>query len=693
MSGYRVSASLFDVLSISPARGRLFSSGDDRATVNGDPASDGLWRRGSPTIRRLIGRTIRVNGSPRTVAGIMPAGFSFPEKAEAWLPLEITNDELRPNNRGAHFLSAIGRLKPGVSVDQARQEIRSIGEALAHEYPDSNGGSGATLTPAADRMVESARPALLFLLGAVGFVLLIACANVSNLMLTRATTRQKEMALRTALGASRRQIVAQLLTEMVVLASASATAGLLLAAWIVRAAISVMPRDLPHAQRIGVDGRVLWFTIAVAMVAATVCGLAPALFASRRNPIEAIRDGRQSSGASSRSGPVRQLLVATEVALALMLLVGAGVSMRSLRQMTRLDPGFNAERVLSARIALPRARYTAPRTVEIVARLVDAIRLHPGVISASAVSVAPFEGRGFGGSFRTADVTAPGVEPTASVRAVDADYFRTLGMSMVRGRAIDARDTVSAQGVAVISEAAARAYWADRDPIGRHLVLDIGVTPGPSIDREIVGIVKDVKLARMDERSAPVIYVPHAQYPSPTMTIVVKTAGEPVAVVPIVRHELSLLDRDVTVLDVQPMTARLSGSSADLRFRTVLLAAFGVVALTLAVVGLYAVVAYSMTQRTHEIGVRIALGASPEQVMWLAFRQGMTPVAAGGVAGLLGAAALLKIFSGLMAGVSAIDPATVGAIGAALIVAALAACYLPARRALRVSPLIALRAE
>jgi putative ABC transport system permease protein len=315
------------------------------------------------------------------------------------------------------------------------------------------------------------------------------------------------------------------------------------------------------------------------------------------------------------------------------------------------------------------------------------------VRAASAVSVAPFEGRGFGGTFHTADVTGPRVEPSASVRAVDADYFSTLAVPLMRGRAIDARDTAAAPGVAVISDATARKYWPERDPLGRHLVLDIGVVPGPSIDREIVGVVKDVKLAQMDERSTPVIYVPHAQYPAATMTIVIKTSGDPMAAAPLLRHELSLLDRDAAVLDVQPMSARLAGSSADLRFRTLLLASFGAVALTLAVVGLYAVMAYAMAQRTHEIGVRIALGASPDQVMWLAFRDGMAPVAAGTAAGLAGTVALSRLVAGVIAGVSAIDPATVGAVSLLLILAALAACYVPARRALRVSPLIALRAD
>jgi putative ABC transport system permease protein len=693
LTAYRVSASLFGVLRVAPANGQLFSSTDDRAATAEILVSDGLWRRRFGANPQVVGHAVRINGSARTIVGVMAPGFAFPEKAEAWIPLEITNDELRPNNRGAHFLSAIGRLRPGVSVEQARQEVQSIGEALAREYPDSNAGTGATLTPAGDRMVESARPALLFLLGAVGFVLLIACANVSNLMLTRAITREKEIALRSALGASRRQIVAQLLAESLVLAAAAAIAGLMLAAWIVRAAMALVPRDLPHAQRIGVDGRVLAFTLGVAVAAAIVCGLTPALFATRGNLIDAIRDGRQTSGAAARSGPARRLLVALEVALALMLLIGAGVSMRSLRELMRLDPGFNADCVLSAHVALPRARYTPARSVETFARLVDSIRRRPGVLSASAVSVAPFEARGFGGSFRTADVTAPGVEPAAGVRAIVPDYFRTLGIPLLRGRAIDARDTASAPGVAVISEATARTYWAGRDPLGRRLVLDIGVTPGPSIDREIVGIVKDVKLAQMDERSEPMIYVPHAQYPAATMTMVVKTAGDPIAAAPMVRHELSVIDRDVGVLDIQPMSARLARSSADLRFRTLLLAAFSAVALTLAVLGLYAVMAYSMTRRTHEIGVRIALGASPEQVTWLAFRDGMAPVAAGTAAGLAGAAALSRLVSGLMAGVSAIDPATVAAVVPVLILAALGACYVPARRALRVSPLVALHSE
>jgi putative ABC transport system permease protein len=693
LNAFRVSANLFSVLGVGPARGHLFSLADDRAALAEILLSDGLWRHHFGADPQLVGRTIRINGALRTVAGIMPPAFAFPEKAEAWVPLEITSDELRPNNRGAHFLSAIGRLKPGVSVAQARREVASIGEALAREYPEINGGSGATLAPAADRMVESARPALLFLLGAVGFVLLIACANVSNLMLTRAATRQQEIAMRTALGASRRQIIAQLLAESLVLAAASATAGLLLAAWIVRAAMAVMPRDLPHAQLIGVDGRVLAFTIAVATAAAIICGLAPALFATRGNLLDAIRDGRQGSGASSRSGPARRLLVAIEVALALILLVGAGGSMRSMRELTRLDPGFSADRVLSARIAFPRGRYTPTRTVDTVERLIDAIRQQHGVLGASAISVAPFEGRGFGGSFHTPDVSAPGAEPSASVRAIGADYFRTMSIPLLRGRAIDARDTASAPGVAVISAAVTRIYWADRDPIGRHLTLDVGVVPGPPVDREIVGIVKDVKLARLDERSAPVIYVPHAQYPAAAMTVVVKTAGETAAAVPMVRHELSRLDRDVSVLDAEPMSARIAGSSADLRFRTLLIAAFGAVALTLAVVGIYAVIAYSMTQRTHEIGVRIALGASPEQVMWLAFRDGMAPVAAGTAAGLAGAAALARAVSGLITGVSAVEPATVAAAAALLIAAALAACYVPARRALGIRPLIALRCE
>ena len=689
LAAFRVSPSLFSVLRVAAAYGRVFDDSADRGSAI--LMSDSLWRRRFGGDPRIVGQAVRVNGAPRTVVGVMPAGFAFPERAEAWVPLEPTSDELRPNNRGAHFLSAIARVKPGMSFVQARQEVEAIGAVLARDYPSTNRDRSTTLAPAAERIVESSRPALLFLSGAVGCVLLIACANVSNLLLVRASARRREIAMRLALGASRAQIVRALVAESVVVAVAAAVAGLLLGAWVVRGAMALVPQDLPHAQQIGINARVLTFATLLSLVATVACSVVPALVATEGAIAEVIREGRTPEGDRGRA---RRLFVVAEVALALMLLVGAGVSIRSVQALTRLDAGFNADRVLSARVTLPRTRYTPPRVVDTFARLIAAVRARPGVTAAALVAFAPFEGRSFGGSFHAEAVEAPpDRDLTAQVRAVSDDYFRTMEIARVRGRAIESGDVGSSAPVAVLNAAAVRAYWGALDPIGRHLTLDVGVVPGPSVEREIVGVVADVKLGRLDEAAAPVIYVPHPQYPAATMTLVARTAGDPMSAVPLVRHELAVIDRDLTLEDVQPMTARVAGSSSDLTFRTWLLASFAAVALVLAVIGLYAVIAYSVAQRTREIGVRMALGADAEQVLRLVFREGMPPVMAGAVLGLAGAIGLSRLVSSLVIAVRADDPATLAGVTALLVGAALAACYVPARRAIRVNPVVALRVE
>jgi putative ABC transport system permease protein len=696
--GVRTSASLFQVLRTAAAMGRTFTAAEEPI---GAPLvaviSHRLWTRRFGADWAVVGRGARFDGETYTIVGVMPVGFSFPDEADVWVPIGLTTRETSPGARGAHYLSSIARLRDGVSQQAAQTEMDAIAARLRSAYPGTNRDAGVLLQPTLESLVENIRPALLTLLGAVGCVLLIACANVSNLLLARASARRVEMAVRTAIGASRAALVRQLLLESVLLALVAGAAGVAIASWGVRVLMRLLPQDLPRADTIAVDSTVLGFTLLLSLGTGILFGLMPALQTAAKVPATALGDARRDGGGSARRGRLRALLVVAEVALAMVLLVGAGLTLRSLDQLTRVDPGFSPENVLSVTINLPAGRY-APQAAraEFFRRLSSAIAAQPGVNSVSAAMIPPLTRSGFGGTFEIVGRPAPASPidaPAAQLRTVLPGYFRTLNIPIVRGRDFSDDDRDEAPGVALISEAAARRFWPGEDPIGKRLRPQVSGSGKPQPVREIVGIVADVKLARLEGRPVPVLYVPHAQHAVSSMVVLVRTPVDPIGTAAMVQGQMRAIDSEVVVSLVTTMDRQVRAATAQPRFAAVLLGLFAVLALMLAAIGLYGVLAYVVSQRTHEIGLRMALGAHAGDVVRLVVRQGMLPVIVGLVLGLAGAVGLTRVLDLQLFTVQPIDARTFTAVSVLLMLVALGACILPARRAAGVDPISALRCE
>lgn len=689
-----VGADFLDVLGVRPVAGRGFLP--DEARPGGTPAvilGHALWQRRYGSDPSVIGRTISVDSAPHTIVGVMPAGFNF-AGADLWVPLVLTDRDTNANQRGAHYLSVVGRLATGASLEQATADLNRIEQAIATEFPNKVAGYTVTVDPLLDSIVGDLRRPLWMLLGAVVFVLLIACANVSNLLLARATTRRAEIALRAALGAGRWRIVRQLLAESVTLALVGGAAGLLIAEWAVHGLGAVLPLDLPRGADISIDGRVLFFSILASATAGIVFGLAPALYASSADLSASLKDRRRDGAASGGRGGLRGAVVALEVALALILLTGAGLSLRSFDRLNRISPGFNASGTLSVNVALPEARYPdAQSAVRFYQQFQDRLEAQPGVTSAGLVMMAPLvTSGGFGGSFSILGRTPEEAPESMQVRPATPGYFETLRIPLRRGRLFTKADKTGAPAVAVISEDAARRFWPQGNAIGQRIRIHVGIY-GHDGEREIVGVVGDVKTGALAASPKPVVYVPHAQYPSDVMTLFVRGAGDPMALVPTVRSELAAIDRDVAPTDIRPADALVSSAVAEPRFRLILLGVFAVLALALAAVGLYGVVAFSVNQRRNELGLRIALGAARGEVLRLVLLQGLAPVGIGMVCGLAGAAALTRVMSGLLYETPTNDPVTFLAVAATLGTVAGVACFIPARRATAVDPIVAMRSE
>ena len=683
-----VGADLFAVLGVRPLIGRTLEAADEQpGNTPSVVLGHGLWLRrfgGDPAV---LGRMLTFDGVVYQVAGVMPRGFTFPDGVDLWLPLVFTLDELTPSQRGAHYVRAVGRLRAGVDVDAARVELNGIEQRLAVQYSAVE-GYGAWAEPILNATVGNVREPLLMLLGAVGFVLLIACANVSTLLIASATTRRPEIAVRCALGAARWRIARQLLVESVVLALAGGALGVLLAAWGVRALDAVLPQDLPRGDDIGVNAVVLLFTVSVSMATGVIFGIVPALYASSTANLSMFLKsaGRESGSASSGAG-IRSVLVGAEIAMAVMLLVGAGLAVRSFVRLTGIEPGFDPRQTIAVGLALPDARDLAA-TARFYRQVVDAAAAQPDVLSAGAVSIPPLTRGGFSGTFSIPDRTDR-EELAMSVRAATAGYFETLRIPLVRGRLLTPGDHESSLRVAVLSAEAARRFWPGEDPVGQRIRIHVGVGT-PEMARQIVGVVGDVRTRAIDVAPGPVVYVPHAQYPARGMTVFVR-AADPAAVVPMLRAQLRLIDPDVAPTRIRAGEALLAASVSQPRFRTILLGLFAVVALTLAAVGLYGVTAFSVSQRRMELGLRMALGADPASVVRLVLRQGARPVAAGLVIGIVGAAALAQVFSTLFFDMPRVDPLTFAGVPVLLAGVAALASYIPARRAAGLDPLAALR--
>lgn len=701
--GAVASADLFNVLGRSPALGHGFSPEDDNpGGTHAVVLSSGLWQRRFGGDRSVIGREMIMDGKTVTITGVMPAGFQFPieaEPVEIWTAMATERESADggptlADQRGAHYLRVVARLRPGISLAQAQSDMDSITKSLASEYPDSNSNFAAGMLPLHESIVGDLRTPLLILLGAVGCVLLIACANVANLLLARSASRYKEIAIRAALGARRSRVIRQLLTESVMLSALGGAAGLLVAVWGADLLLALVPSDLPRLSEIHMDWRVLGFTLVISVATGIIFGLAPALNASSTNLSETLKEGGRGSTEGVHGNRIRNALVISEVALSLVLLVGAGLLMQSLVRLERVNPGFDPHNVLALSLDLPETRYPKDEQVgDFVRQLQSRLTGVPGIVASSAVTPLPLSSKNLGVAF---DVEgrpmSKGEMPSTDLRIVSPDYFRVMGIPLVAGRDFTTRDGWKASPVIIINQTLARRYFPNQDPIGKHIRPTVSAGDQPEM-REIVGVVGDIRHASLTAELKPEVYLPHAQIPANSMTLVVRTNSDPSAVIPAIRGAVREMDPDLPLFNIRTLDQYVLRSASRPRFNSALLATFACVALLLTAIGLYGVMAYSVAQRTHEIGIRMALGARTSNVLGLVVRQGMKLTAAGLAIGLIGAFAATRMLAGLLFGVSPTDPLTFIGVSALIATVALLACYLPARRATKVDPLIALRYE
>ena len=696
--GKRVSANFFSLLGVEPQLGRAFMPEEDVSGANRVVVlSHGLWQRRFGSDSGLIGKSITLNGDGYTVVGVMPADFQFlSQEVGMWVPIAFTPQQAA--NRGNHYLRVVARLKPGVTVEQAQSEMSTIAARLQQQYPEQNIDLGTTVVSLHEEVVGNIRPALLVLLGAVGFVLLVSCANVANLLLARAAVRQKEIALRTALGASRLRLIRQFLTESVLLAALGGVVGLLLSVWGVTLLKSFIPENISQVKAIAVDARVLGFTILVTLLTGLVFGLAPAAQASKFNLNETLKEGGRDAAAARGSNRIRGLLIVSEVAISLVLLVGAGLLINSFMRLRSVDPGFRTDNLLTMSVVLPQQKYPdLARRTAFYTDMIRRVEALPGVRSAGVTNWIPLvkQGDSIGVTFEGQPVPVPGQGklPIIATRIVSPHYFGSMGIPLLQGRVFEeGRDRVDSPCVVVVGETVARRYWPDESPLGKRLSPGRPTTPEDWC--QVVGVVKDVRQLDLAAEPKPQMYLTYAQadFFAPRH-LVVSTEGDPLALAGTVRKTVWEVDRDQPVSNVNTMEGVLSESIARQRFSTLLLGVFAGVALVLAAVGIYGVMSYSMAQRTREIGIRMALGAQKRDVLKLAVGQGLRLVAIGVGVGLVGAFALTRVMSSLLFGISATDPATLITISLILVAVALLASYIPARRAAKLDPLIALRYE
>lgn len=689
--GTSVTSDFFPLFRTNPSLGRTFQpddsqKGNDTVVV----ISHGLWQRRFGADQNIVGSKVLIAGESTTIVGVMPPGFDYPDQSELWVPLPLDPAKERRDNR---YLGVITRLKPGVTIPQAQAEMNTINQRLAQTYVETNSGSTVKLTELRERLVGAMRPSLLVLLGAVAFVLLIACANVANLLLARATVRHKEIAVRAALGASRWRIVRQLMTESALLSIIGGGAGLLLGIWLTKLLIAVSPPNTPRFDEIRPDARVFAFTLGLTILTGLLFGLAPALQSSRIDLNERLKEGGRSGSGGGTHNRMRRLMMVSEIALSFMLLVGAGLLIKSFMRLRDVSPGINSEQVLTMRVSLMPAKYPKgePR-VQLLRRGLERVKTLPGVESAGAVLSLPLGGDTFnvGRAFiREGRPATPEESGNATYLVATPDYFRTLKIPLVNGRVFADQDTDQAPKVVVVNETMARQLWPGESPVGRHITI----WRDEQFPREIVGVVGDVKPA-LDTEAGPQMYVPYAQDSGwGSMSLVIRTSGEPAGMTAAVRNEIRTLEKGIPVYNVKTMNDVLMTSVGPRRTPMLLLSAFAAVALLLAMLGIYGVTAYYVTERTQEIGIRMALGAQMGDVMKLVLKGGMTLALVGIGVGLVGAFVLTRLMTTLLFGVKPTDVFTFVVVSLCLLVTALLACYLPARRATKVDPLVALRYE
>jgi putative ABC transport system permease protein len=697
LRGLMVTSGFLEALGIAPSIGRTFISaeetdGQDRTVI----LTDGVWRRRFGADPGVVGRTITFDGNPYTVVGLLPPSFWWPSPTDVLLPLALTDHDRAL--RAAHFLFAIGRLKPGVDATQAREELAVIGARLEQAYPEENRGHGPNLRSLRDSMVGTVRVALLVLLGAVGFVLLIACANVATLLLARASVRQKELSIRRAVGATRARVVQQMMTESLVVSAIGGGIGLLLAAWSVAAFRTVLPAEfseLPGLDRIGIDARVLLAATAASLLTGVVFGALPALVASdSRVHVGLTDEGRGSSGSAAASR-VRSALVVSELAFSLILLAGAALLIVSFSRLTHVSPGFQTDGVVAATVNLPASRYGSHAlAVRFYETVMERLAGAPGVERAAVTSASPFSGID---ARLNLEIERPTIELKPPVRAhprlVSPGYFAAMGIPVTRGRGLDDRDTESGSRVVVINETAARRYWPNANPIGARISLG-----SPPRFMEIVGVVGDVRHEALAVDAEPEAYIPFRQGfiaigvgLDRAMTVVVRSRADEGATAAAIRTAIASVDRQQPVGRIRAMNAMIAASIGPQRLNYLLVTAFAAVAVVLTAAGLYGVMSYIVAQRTREIGVRMALGASPRQVLAMVMRQAGTMMAVGIAIGIAGALAVTRWTASLLFGVSAADPTIYATASLLLALVALGAAAVPSRRATRIDPMVALR--
>jgi putative ABC transport system permease protein len=686
-----VTAELFPTLGVAPLIGRTFTPDEDRPESHVVVISHRLWTRRFGRDPAVVGRVIRLGGDPTTVLGVMPPGFSVLDpEVDAWFPTGFTEESRTPSGR---WLNVIGRLRPGIGLAKAQQDMTRVAAALTEKFPDANSEWGARVVPLHDQMTGSVRPALLMLVGAVAFVVLIACANVANLLLARGASRRRELAVRTALGASRWALVRQQLAESVVLAAAGGLIGWFLAAaglHLVRVTAEEAGA-LPRIDEVALDLRVLLFATMMVAVTAVLAGLLPSLAASRGEVSGALHDGGRGA-TGIRGARIRRGLVAVEVALALVLLAGAGLLIRSLIRFVDVDPGFHSEGVLTARVGLSGDQYDTPESrTAFFEALLGRLGALPGVEAAGGVSFLPMTGLGAATSFRVAGrpEPPPGREPVTDVRVISGDYFAALGIPLLEGRLFQPTDSADAAHVVIISETLARDLFPNEDPIGRELIISWG---DDAPDR-IIGVVGDIKHTGLDAVLRPMTYWPHARVTYPWLTLTLKTRGDPRALVAPLVGQVRSLDATLPISDIRTMADVVARTVAPRRLVMALLLGFAAVALLLAALGLYAVISYSVAERRGEMAIRQALGADRGRILRLVLSQAMMTTGAGMIAGLVGAVALSRVMEGLLFETAPLDPLAILGAVALLAAVGLLASWIPGRAAAMVDPITALHSE
>jgi putative ABC transport system permease protein len=683
-----VTSGFFNVLGVQPFLGRAFVPEDDKpGTISSAIISHGLWKRRFGADPAIVGKQVQISSRPITILGVMPPGFEYPEQTQVWVTSAVSLAEEPRDNRS---WSAIGRLKPGVELKRAQTQISAIDARLAEQFHETNKGWDVKLWTLHERLVREVKPSLLALLGAVGLVLLIACANVANLLLARSAARQKEIAIRAAMGASRGRVLRQMLTESVLLSVIGGIAGLLLSIWLTDVLMSIVPEGAPRPEHIGIDYRVLTFALGVSALTGILFGIVPALQASKLDVTSALKEGGRT-GEGHRRTSARSLLLIGEVALSLMLLVGAGLLIKSFLRLQEVRPGFNPHNVLMGMVALPGAKYKDQQLPDFFRQLKERLEAAPGVQAVGGGINVPLAASGYSigrGFILEGQPLVRDNDIDANFSTVTGDYFKALQIPLLAGRTFELRDNAEAPKVVVINETAAKRHFGSpAAAIGKRLTI----WHDEKFTREIIGVVGDTKPGSLTGDNGAQIYVPHVQDPQWNfMAMVIRTAGDPAAFATTFRREVQALDKDQPVYSVQTYDDVVMNSLGTRRVSMQLFAVFACAALLLAAVGIYGVMAYSVTQRTQEIGIRMALGAQKSDVLGMVIRQGMTLSVIGVVVGLAGAFGLTRLIANLLFGVEATDPLTFVAIPLLLLFVALVACYLPARRAARLNPIKAL---